>query len=412
MIHHNSSLSNPIPLSEGTPARASAPAGLPVPSDKIDSTPVEFSGSGGEYFRIWIVNLLLTIVTFGFYYPWAKVRKLKYFYNNTHLDGHALEFHGEPKKMLRGTLIAGVLFSIYSVAAEFSLVAGLIAVLVLMGIAPVLFRAAMRFRLANTSWRGMRMRFTAPDLKEAYAVIVPALAMFLLPGFILAFLADEPAGKSSALPISGAGLGLYALALAIAVPYFFWRLKRYQHNHYAWGPLKAEYRSEVGATYQVFGLTLLMVALMVALFAAIVWLMIPSQPGSIRNPKGLWTMMWLLIPLFFVFIVSINILPRAYFTATMQNLLWSRTGNRYFRFKSELAAPRFIGLQVKNYLLIAITFGLYWPFAVINTLRMRLEAVSLKTRIPLDKLSDAVRAREKDAAGDMAADIFGFDVGM
>jgi uncharacterized membrane protein YjgN (DUF898 family) len=412
LIHQNSSLSNPIPLSEGTPGRATSPAALPAPSNTIDSTPVEFTGLGGEYFRIWIVNLLLIMVTLGIYYPWAKVRKLKYFYNNTHLDGHALEFHGEPKKMLRGTLIAGVLFSIYSVAAEFSVVAGLIAVLVLMGIAPVLFRAAMRFRLANTSWRGMRMRFTAPDLKEAYAVIVPALAMFLLPGFILAFLADEPASKSAALPISGTGLGLYVLALAIAVPYFFWRLKRYQHNHYAWGPLKAEYRSEVGATYKVFGLTLLMVALMVALFAAIVWLMIPSQPGSIRNPKGLWAMMWLLIPLFFVFIVSINILPRAYFTATMQNLIWSRTGNRYFRFKSELAAPRFIGLQVKNYLLIAITFGLYWPFAVINTMRMRLEAVSLKTRIPLDKLTDAARAREKDAAGDMAADTFGFDVGM
>jgi uncharacterized membrane protein YjgN (DUF898 family) len=120
----------------------------------------------------------------------------------------------------------------------------------------------------------------------------------------------------------------------------------------------------------------------------------------------------MLIPLVIMFFIAINILPRAYFMASMQNLLWSRTGNRYFRFKSELAAPRFIGLQVKNYLLIVITLGLYWPFAVINTLRMRLEAVSLKTRIPLDKLSDAARARENDAAGDMAADIFGLDVGM
>ena len=26
---------------------------------------IEFVGSGGEYFRIWIVNLLLTIITLG-----------------------------------------------------------------------------------------------------------------------------------------------------------------------------------------------------------------------------------------------------------------------------------------------------------------------------------------------------------
>jgi uncharacterized membrane protein YjgN (DUF898 family) len=96
----------------------------------------------------------------------------------------------------------------------------------------------------------------------------------------------------------------------------------------------------------------------------------------------------------------------------MQNLIWSRTGNRHFRFKSDLALGKFMGLQVKNYLLIAITFGLYWPFAVIATKRMQLEAVSLKTRVSLDALTSAARARENDAAGDMAADIFGFDVGM
>ena len=41
---------------------------------------LEFTGSGSEYFRIWIVNLLLTLVTLGLYYPWAKVRRLRYFY--------------------------------------------------------------------------------------------------------------------------------------------------------------------------------------------------------------------------------------------------------------------------------------------------------------------------------------------
>jgi uncharacterized membrane protein YjgN (DUF898 family) len=414
VISNNSSVSRPSPISSLGEAPARDPSIIPEPSDKIESSAIEFGGTGGEYFRIWIVNLLLIMVTFGIYYPWAKVRKLKYFYNNTHIDGHALEFHGEAKKMLRGSLIVGVFFMIYSVAVDFSAVAGLIAILSFMALGPVLFRGAMRFRLANTSWRGMRMRFVAKDLKEAYWCIVPPLALFLLPGVILAFLGGEPSqSKSAAMPFSGTSLGLYVLAVAIAMPYFFWRLKRYQHNNYAWGPLQTQYRSAVGATYKVFGLTVLMVLLMTAMFAVATYLLMPSTVGSTRSwSRNLGLMAGVLIPLFFVFIVAINIAPRAYFTAKMQNLIWSRTGNRHFRFKSDLAVGKFMGLQFKNYLLIAITFGLYWPFAVIATKRMQLEAISLKTRVSLDALTSAARARENDPAGDMAADIFGFDVGM
>lgn len=45
-----------------------------------------FTGTGSEYFRIWIVNLLLSIVTLGIYSAWAKVRRMKYFYRNTRLN--------------------------------------------------------------------------------------------------------------------------------------------------------------------------------------------------------------------------------------------------------------------------------------------------------------------------------------
>ncbi|NJS36212.1 MAG: DUF898 domain-containing protein [Brachymonas sp.] len=408
MITNNSILSNPAPLTRAEPASGTQAQALPQPGAKIDSTDVEFTGTGGEYFRIWIVNLLLIIVTFGIYLPWAKVRKLKYFYNNTHLDGHALDFHGEPKKMLRGTLIAGVLFAIYNAAANFSAVAGLIALAVLMAIAPLLFRAAMRFRLANTSWRGMRMLFTAEGVKGVYGVFLPPIIVLFVFGLILGLSGSLAKNPTAGFRVFGLAMGVGFLLILGTLPYFFWRLKQYQHNHYAWGPLKAELRSPMIDTYSVFFLTYLWVVLTALFFIPVMWSLMPSLPqASGKALQFLW-----ILPLFFVFLIVLNILPRAYITAQMQNLLWSRTGNRYFRFKSELGVAAFIGLQFKNYFLIAITFGLYWPFAVINTLRMRLQAISLKTRIPLDKLTDAARARENDAAGDMAADIFGFDVGM
>ncbi|MFZ3120918.1 MAG: DUF898 family protein, partial [Variovorax sp.] len=129
--------------------------------------PIGFTASGSEYFRIWIVNLLLIVVTLGLYLPWARVRKLRYFHANTWVDGDALGFHGEPAKMLRGTLIAAAFLIVYSVGSHFSGWAALLAALAFIGLWPALFRASMRFRLANTSWRGLRFRFTG-DTAGAY----------------------------------------------------------------------------------------------------------------------------------------------------------------------------------------------------------------------------------------------------
>ena len=39
-----------------------------------------FSGTGGEYFGIWIVNILLSMATLGIYSAWAKVRRMQFFY--------------------------------------------------------------------------------------------------------------------------------------------------------------------------------------------------------------------------------------------------------------------------------------------------------------------------------------------
>ena len=59
-----------------------------LPLSEIYDKPIvrhrpEFRGDPKEYFRIWIVNLALTILTLGIYSAWAKVRKQRYFYLST-----------------------------------------------------------------------------------------------------------------------------------------------------------------------------------------------------------------------------------------------------------------------------------------------------------------------------------------
>ena len=47
--------------------------------------PFRFTGRTGDYFRIWIVSLCLSILTLGIYSAWGKVRKKRYLYAHTHL---------------------------------------------------------------------------------------------------------------------------------------------------------------------------------------------------------------------------------------------------------------------------------------------------------------------------------------
>jgi uncharacterized membrane protein YjgN (DUF898 family) len=56
----------------------------------------QFRGTGREFFRIWIVNFALTLITVGIYSAWAKVRTRRYFYGNTALAGHTFDYHASP----------------------------------------------------------------------------------------------------------------------------------------------------------------------------------------------------------------------------------------------------------------------------------------------------------------------------
>jgi uncharacterized membrane protein YjgN (DUF898 family) len=387
----------------------------PAPLATAQTYPIEFSGSGSEYFRIWIVNLLLILVTVGIYIPWAKVRKLKYFYGNTRIDGDAMDFHGQPSKMLRGTLIAAAFFGVYTLASQFSLWAGLAAALAFVIVWPVLYRASLKFRLSNTSWRGIRMHLKPSSLAEVYWAVMPPNLLLIVPLVLAGYKGSESPLKGTSQGLWGSVMGLGLILFILTLPYFLWRIKRFQVSHSAWGPLRMEFRSDFIDMYKVAFKTLFMALLIIAIFVAAVLMLIPgffSRGWYGSGGAGVLSGILLLMAFLFIFFICMNILPRAYFSAHMQNLVWSRTGNSHVRFKSDLSAGSYMGLQLKNYGLILITAGLYWPFAVVATRRMQIEAVNLKTRIALDTLTDAARKNETDALGDMAADMFDFDMGM
>src|SRR5512142_1603446 len=104
----------------------------------------EFTGTGWEYFRIWIVNLLLTIVTLGIYSAWAKVRRMQYFYRNTRLADASFDYHGDPKAILKGRFIAFALLLVYNLTLKFNPILGLVVGLLLGLAMPWLLMRSLR----------------------------------------------------------------------------------------------------------------------------------------------------------------------------------------------------------------------------------------------------------------------------
>lgn len=126
---------------------------------------LKFNGTGGKLFSVLIVNWILTAITFGLYYPWAKANKLKYMYESTTLNNDEFEFRGTGREMFIGFIKAIVLFGIigfvvYSLIESGMILAGILTFyLSFLAIVPLAIHGSYRYRLSRSSWRGIRFRY-------------------------------------------------------------------------------------------------------------------------------------------------------------------------------------------------------------------------------------------------------------
>ncbi len=401
------------PLAKDAQHRSDFADTQPAPANTLA---IAFTGSGSEYFRIWIVNLLLTLVTLGIYYPWAKVRRLRYFHGNTLVGGKPLGFHADPKKMLKGYLLVGVLLALYSVAGNFHAVAGLVAFIAVMLIWPALLKSSMQFRLANTSWRGLRFRFTG-DLRGAYAAMLPLFVPALCMLAAGTFVPDQEQPPLWYVYVTGSVM----VALLLVSPWLFQRLKAYQHNNYALASQHTRFQATVGMFYKLFAEVLVVylaisvvlgVVVAVAMFVGIAVLGLSGNPfAQGENTKSVWLMVAAVIGFIALTLLFVSLI-KPYVVTRLQNLVWNQTQSEDIRIHSRLKARAMVWLSIKNWFLVVFTLGLYWPFAAIARARLQLEAMGIESQISLDALVSHARSHEGEAAGDAAGDLFGLDIGF
>lgn len=127
--------------------------------------PLGFKGQGGAYFGIAIVNLILTFLTLGFYYPWAKAKELQFLYGATEFENSRFEFHGTGKEMFKGFIKAVLIFIVIYGGFMFALInqwliAGIIWFYIgLLILIPLAIHGSYKYRMSRTSWRGIRFGY-------------------------------------------------------------------------------------------------------------------------------------------------------------------------------------------------------------------------------------------------------------
>jgi uncharacterized membrane protein YjgN (DUF898 family) len=345
-------------------------AAPPQPAETREE--ISFSATGGEYFRIWIVNLLLTIVTLGIYSAWAKVRRNQYFYASTLLAGGSFEYHGNPMAILKGRLIALVLVGAYNIALHFSPVAGLAMFAVMMAAMPWLLWRSLQFSLYNSSYRGIRFGFDG-SARQAY----------------VAFL----------------GMGvLSAISLGLLLPYAHQRLKKFQHTEARYGASRFSFDAPVSGFYKIYLVLFGVMVLGMAVFFGIVTALVMSA-GSARMVTpyaslagGMAIYAWFLVATWM-------------FLAMLQNLVWNHTQLGAHRFQSGMHWGRLAFIYATNTIGIICTLGFYTPFAKVRAMKYRLESISLQVSGGLDEVI-AQSAQDVNATGEGMADFLGVDISM
>jgi len=342
------------------PATAAAPA---TPATARD-LPLKFTGAAAEYFRIWIVNVCLTLLTLGIFSAWAKVRKKRYFYSHTVLDGTPFQYLGQPIPILKGRIIAAVLFGLWYTGTHFFVELLPVVIILAIVLAPwVLIRSAA-FNARYSAYRNMTFHF-----EGSYWSAVKVLYGWWL---------------------------ITVFTLGIAFSWWQQRIKNYLITRSSYGGSNGEF----SATGRKFFLTYLIAGLIfVAAGAAIggISVLVGKSGNKI-------TAIVVMVLLFYALYVA----AFAYVQARIANLVWNHTELPPVQFRSTLRARDLLGLYVTNALAILASAGLLIPWATVRTLKYRLTHFAVAADGDLRNFQGSGATRVH-AAGAEVGDFFDFD---
>ena len=358
------------------------PPPLPVASRSF----LEFRGSGREYFGIWIVNLVLSIITLGIYIPWARVRTRRYFYRNTLLDGHSFDYLADPKRLLIGYVIIGAFFVSYSIAGTIDPFVAFGVLGLFAAVFPWLYYKSARFFASNSAYRNIRFRFNG-SVGGSYSAYL--------------------------------GWPLLAIpTLGLLGPLAIFKQNKYFFNNFSLGSLRSEFRGRPGFFFGVLYALGFVVFVLVGVLIAGVSILAGLTRTSGQSTTSTTTTEEVQLLIALTPLVSVYVIFLVFFGVwgvLSRNYCWNnavlKPGPDEVRFESRLGISRYLWIFVSNIVLTIVTLGLFAPWAAVRMFRYRTSCLSVYGATSLDDMVAEISA-EPNAMGDAASDLFDFDFGL
>ena len=326
-------------------------------ADKRSQLAFVFRGDGMEYFKIWIVNILLTIITLGIYSAWATVRNNRYFYSNLYLDNDNFRYLAEPLAILKSRIIAIVAFIIYYIVSMTSPTIWMFLNIALVLAIPYFINQSLAFNNRMSSYKNIQFRFKG-SYGQAFMVIYiwPLLAL---------------------------------LTLGILFPLAMLKSNEYFVRNSAYGTSNFDFN----ATYKDYAMILLTaigIGLVVAVPFALLAYFIPAM-------SAISAIIYMLAYFgLFVYLMSSN-----------ANLFYASLSLKEHKFTSNFTVMGMSKVLLINFLLTLITLGLYLPAAKVRMAKYICSCVIMNADGPLDNFS-AAEQENISALGEEFGQVFDF----
>lgn len=302
-----------------------------------DGGAFRFTGNGYEYFRIWIVDSLLTVLTLGIYSAWAKLHTMQYFYRHTELAGSRFDYRAAPGPILAGRVFVASALAVVVLAFGLSVLAGLVALAISVLLLPWFLHHLLCFNLEHSSYRGLRFSFHG-SLGRAYAIF-----------FVLG--------------------GLAVLSCGLGVPLFHQQLHSYLRGNILYGSEPASLRAGLRQFYWRYA-----VAISVLLLGVTASFLLLGEVFRMSHAVlgGSW------LRFFFFNMVAVGVLlvlalvvARPLLTALIANLLWNGSRLGEYRFESRIRPLNLMWISASNAVLTLLSFGVFMPWAAMRVARYR-----------------------------------------
>jgi uncharacterized membrane protein YjgN (DUF898 family) len=374
----------------------------PMPSQQF-----AYDGRLGELYGIFIVNLLLSIVTLGFYRFWGKTRIRRYIWSRLSLSGDAFEYTGTGGELFIGFLIVVVLFfaaSILRTVIELqsppdspipgltNLAFGLIVIYLVF----VARYAAQRYRLTRTLWRGIRGGMTG----SAWAWGFKAMLLGVLS----------------------------AITLGFAGPWAQMRLLDDRMNNSYFGDAKAELHSSskplyiaflIGIAITVLGMIVIFVIMigiargsgLGADFAEIISQSSDAEEAHRRGTelgREHWGLILGLVFFFYLSVIVLSLIAFAQYYVAMAREVARKLVLAELRFGTTVTIGRIIRLFLGNLLIFLLTLGLGMPIVIHRSVRFMTNNLLVYGEIEGSEITHANLPRPRYGEGLLEA----FDPGL